>query len=69
MLNDFFKPLKEPVEKGREFLFFFLFLMVMSRIIGYFAHTFLIFILSLISCTVIYAVVYCIIKNKKNEKD
>ena len=38
MFNDFFKPLKEPLEKGREFLFFWLFLMVVGYIIRYFTH-------------------------------
>lgn len=66
MLEDFFKPLKEPVESYWEILPICLFISLISWGVSCLSHSFLVWLLSLAFAAFFSAIIYCLIK--KNAK-
>ena len=65
MLNDFFKPLKEPVEKYWDILPLFLFISLVSWIVTHLTKNFLLWLLLVAISVFIYTIIYCLIKRSK----
>ena len=65
MLNDFFKPLKDPVEKYWDILPLFLFISLVSWIVTYLTKNFLLWLLLVAISVFIYTIIYCLIKRSK----
>ena len=65
MLNDFFKPLKEPVEKYWDILPLFLFISLVSWIVTHLTKNFLLWLLLVAISVFIYTIIYCLIKKSK----
>lgn len=65
MLEDFFKPLKEPVESYWEIMPIFLFISLVSWGVSCLSHSFLVWLLSLAFAAVFSAIIYCLIKKVK----
>ena len=65
MLNDFFKPLKEPVEKYWDILPLFLFISLVSWIVTYLTKNILLWLLLVAISVFIYTIIYCLIKKSK----
>ena len=65
MLNDFFKPLKEPVEKYWDILPLFLFISLVSWIVTYLTKNILLWLLLVAISVFIYTIIYCQIKKSK----
>lgn len=65
MLNDFFKPLKDPVEKYWDILPLFLFISLVSWIVTYLTKNFLLWLLLVAISVFIYTLIYCLIKKSK----
>lgn len=65
MLNDFFKPLKEPVEKYWDILPLFLFISLVSWIVTYLTKNFLLWLLLVAISVFIYTLIYCLTKKSK----
>lgn len=69
MLNDFLKPLFEPVDTKGKLLLIFLLIMLMGWIVGCFTKNYLVWLSSNILIAAIAVFIYCIIKKRKNEKN
>ena len=65
MLNDFFKPLKDPVEKYWDILPLFLFISLVSWIVTHLTKNFLLWLLLVAISVFIYTLIYCLIKKSK----
>lgn len=65
MLNDFFKPLKDPVEKYWDILPLFLFISLVSWIVTHLTKNFLLWLLLVAISVFIYTIIYCLIKRSK----
>ena len=65
MLNDFFKPLKDPVEKYWDILPLFLFIALVSWIVTHLTKNFLLWLLLVAISVFIYTIIYCLIKRSK----
>lgn len=58
MLNDFFKPLKDPVEKYWDILPLFLFISLVSWIVTHLTKNFLLWLLLVAISVFIYTIIY-----------
>ncbi len=65
MLNDFFKPLKDPVEKYWDILPLFLFISLVSWIVTHLTKNFLLWLLLVAISVFIYTIIYCLNKRSK----